>query len=198
MKKLTHWSISVRQQWQIPNISEISYRVSGCIYGHESIKDGEYFFGGSDIQEIVVTNEEVIIRTENSAYYCRLKDAFWERMDKELGWLFGLQSQELKEGLTVFVDYSAKNLIRKICHKDSANGSLTWTLAIPKPRNPRHLMVTCGECVASLDMVKRGDYAHLYVTGIEQRHVKNANWGEVTLWIEDDLRKLQPDELVEF
>lgn len=73
MKQLIHWSIKERQQWQIPNISEVSYRVSGCIYGHETIKDGESFRSGSDIQGIVVTNEEVIIRTENSVYCCKLK-----------------------------------------------------------------------------------------------------------------------------
>lgn len=198
MKQLTHWSIEERQQWQIPNISEVSYRVLGCIYGHETIKDGESFRSGSDIQGIVVTNEEVIIRTENSAYYCKLKDAFWDCMDKSISWLFGAQAMEINEGLTIFVDSCAENLIRKICYKDRINGILTWTLAISKPRNPRHLMVTCGDCAVSMDMIKQSDCAHLCVKGAEQRCVKNAGKGDVTLWIEDDFKRLQPDELVEF
>ena len=196
MKRLTHWSISVRERWKIPNILEVSYRISGCIYGHEVIKDGEFFRSGSDIQGIIVTNDEVIIRTEHSVYYCKMQDAFWDCMDKSISWLFG--APELKDGLTIFVDYSAENLIRKICYKDSETGSLTWMLAIPKPRNPRHLMVTCGEYAVSLDMINRSDFARLHVNGVEQRYVKNAEWGSVTLGIEDDLKKLQPGELVEF
>ena len=43
---------------------------------------------------------------------------------------------------------------------------------ISKPRNPRHLMVTCGDCAVSMDMIKQIDCAHLCVKGAEQRCVK--------------------------
>lgn len=59
-------------------------------------------------------------------------------------------------------------------------------------------MVTCGDCAVSMDMIKRSDYAHLYAEGTENRWVKNADWGSVTLWLDDDLKMMQPGKLVAF
>lgn len=198
MMRLTHWTITKRQEWRIPHISAESYRVSGCIYGHERIKDGEFFTSGSDIQGMVVTENEAIIRTAHSVYYCNMRDRFTESMDKELNWLFDIHSSEHQDGLTVFVDSAAENLIRKICYKDSENVSMTWTLEIPTPRNSRYMLVTCGECAVSLEMIKRSDYAHLCVNGAERRFVKNVGWEKATFWIGKNLMVMDRDEVAEF
>lgn len=197
MYDLTHWSIQETQTWLASGKLRTSYRIEGNITNHPQIRDGEYFYSGSDIRHMYIDyeTENVIVTTQHSVYFCRKKDLFRENMQSKLLMLIE-DSNAIREGLVVYISSEAEYLIQSVMERNQNFMNIAFVSSIP--HNLQKVSVTCGESAVLFAVEKDSEYSSLHLdSDAPKRTVINIGKYPVRFWSGDRLIKLSKNEVFE-